>query len=1241
MDRDTHSAPSLEPIGSSTRYRDLVLLGTGAAGAVYRARDVLLERMIALKTLNSRSPDDVYRLKREFRALSELCHPNLVQLYDLVADEARCFFTMELIDGVDFVRHARRNEDAIDYDELRDSMHQLVAGLHALHRDGKIHRDVKPANILVEPGGRVVLLDFGLVGGLRSGVSIDSIARSIAGTIAYMAPEQLLGSEISPAADWNSAGCVLYEALTGSVPFEGPLAALIDRTRKMPPRPRAIAPDTPEDLDALAMDLLRIAPAERPSGEQLLTRLRAAERESSSARKPWTSVSGELPFVGRQSELAALRGAFESTRSHGFVTSCIQGPSGVGKTALVEQFIAAVSAEGAVVLRARCHPRESICFKAMDAAIDDLARFLAHQSKDVVASLLTPDIAALAQIFPVFARIDAIASMLRGDPGGREPHEIRRRAFAALRELLGRIASRQPVVLWIDDLQWGDLDSVALIRALRSEPDAPAILLLLSFRDHDERESAVGRLFVERTLDIDAPVAPRRLEIGPLPPVDSRELARQVIARAGMTAAEDRVTEIAEESEGSPYLACELARDLAAHGALVHGATAELEVGVSGLIARRIAGMAERDHRMLEIIAVSGAPLEEALIHRIGGSEADVTGICARLRAGRFVRSAMVGDQPALDTYHERIREVVMSSLSAESREAIHLVIANALESSADIDPQRLVDHIFLANDLERAGVYAFTSAERAAEAMAFHQASRLYRRALELSTGAHPRWVVHERLGITLASMGRGGEAAHEFEMAAGELAAGDPHDPEVLRLRRQAAEHYMQNGKHTEGLAVLREVLASVGLPYIQSNPGVILALILHRGRLRLRQIVPWRLETRASELDRQRLEVCWSAGVGLGVSDSLRAAYFQVRHALFADRVGDLGHRARALAIEALLLVWEGGNRKRKRAARLRVESERLATETKAPNIQAYSLVLRTVAAFFERRFREAIALADRAEILCRDDCVGVAWELANVQIIGVSARTLLGEFTDVMGRVDTILREARDRGDQYCLLMGRLGYVNLKWLAADDPEGAREQANHALSEQFPATYTWPIYQGALAQTQIDLYVGSGVAAWQRMRDAWVALRAGGMLRFGSIRVEMRELWARAAIRAAVDSNADPDAKRRWVRFAARAAHRLAKEEIDWVAPFADLLNGSVAAVRGEASQARVLLEKAALGFEHNEMVLHAAATRLQLTHLRSGPEQAGRRREIESWMQDRGVRNPARMSALLVPGVALRS
>jgi serine/threonine protein kinase len=294
------------PFLGSTRFAIQRRLGMGGMGVVYQAFDRERNQVVALKTLRDMDAATVVRFKREFRALADVSHPNLVSLYELVAIETHIFFTMELVPGQSFLRwvrgHNADDPDSMDGDtvelseivppaaetgstspgkrghltprprpprpkepvvaplpatldlaRLRPSLQQLAEGVAALHSFGMLHRDLKPSNVLVTRDGRVKILDFGLVTNLAGDAGVED---ALVGTAAYMSPEQGARLALTPASDWYAVGVMLYEALTGRLPFVGSSTdVLMDKQQFEPPSPRELTPDAPQDLSALCVEL--------------------------------------------------------------------------------------------------------------------------------------------------------------------------------------------------------------------------------------------------------------------------------------------------------------------------------------------------------------------------------------------------------------------------------------------------------------------------------------------------------------------------------------------------------------------------------------------------------------------------------------------------------------------------------------------------------------------------------------------------------------------------------------------------------------------------------------------------------------------------------------------------------------------------------------------------------------------------------------------------------------------------
>jgi eukaryotic-like serine/threonine-protein kinase len=1211
--------------GGTSRFRVLARLGTGGMGVVYRAHDCEQDCDVALKTLQRFQATDLYRLKREFRALAGVSHPNLVSLYELVSDGGQWFFTMELVDGVDFrswvspgataaspcselrdttvsistptpptesVRK-RAGPIACDLVRLRSALRQLVAGVQALHESGRLHRDIKPSNVLVTREGRVVLLDFGLVLERPAAFTDESFGDRLVGTPAYMSPEQAAGQPLTSAADWYSVGVMLYEALTARLPFEGTLAEVLDaKKRRDPPAPAELA-DVPADLNDLCISLLRRCPEDRPSGSDILALPGAPASTRAAALTP--------PFVGRTGELARLSAAYSATRNGTAVVVHVSGGSGIGKTALVQRFLSDL--HGATILTSRCYERESVPYKALDSAIDSLSRHLQHLGTDA-AALLPRDVRPLARLFPVLAQAPAVAAAPVAGTEIVDPQRMRRRAFASLKELLARIADRGPLVVWIDDLQWGDEDSAALLLELLRPPDAPAALFVLGYRADAVSNECVRSLREQ--------VAGQALEVGPLSVDDARELA------AGLLPATDaaRAHAVAREAEGNPLFVAELARQTTARGTMTF----------AQMLVERIGQLDQQRQRLLEVVAVAGAPIELACAVRAAGiGERPMTAV-ASLRAHRLLRPAADGKR--VEVYHDRIREVVVAQLDSSALKACHLSLAEALESVGAADPETLSTHLHAAGELERAGRHAMEAARAAANALAFDRAARLYRMALDTAAiDRDTRRQLQIELATCLANGGRGGEAGATFLFA-----ATDAPPDTAFELRRRAADQYLRSGQAHQGIAVLGGLLETLGIRMSATPRAALLRLMCLRALIGLRGL-SYRERT-AAEVDPAelvRVDVCRTASFGLSMIDNIRGADFQARCTLRALRAGEPRRIAVALAVEAAQTGVAGNARAYRRAEQILAVAEPLARRLEYDYALGLIGVARGAIECCYGNWSRAREYADRGVEILRERCVGASREMDTGGIAAAQATFYLGDLRNHARRVESILDGANARGDLYgSTAMRSLGAT--VWLAADDLSRARSEIERARADWrypgFSTQHRWLL----LGETLIDLYAGEPRRAYARIEERWPAFRRSMLGRVRMYRLLLMQLRGVAALALAgsIDSG-----RERLLDDAADVAAELGRAPFPSVSPLGLLIAAGVACAEGQKEGAVSCLEQAASAFDAADMKLHATLARYRLGGLIEGSKGRELVSVAREWLAANGVRRPELFVSMLAP------
>jgi serine/threonine protein kinase/tetratricopeptide (TPR) repeat protein len=1202
------------------RFQVLRRLGEGGMGMVFEAFDRTRGVSVALKTVSQLDAGAIYRLKNEFRSLAEVLHPNLVQLYELFADEGQWLFSMELVPGVPFDQWTRPN-GALDLPRLRAALRQLVSGVRMIHAAGKLHRDLKPSNMLVTPEGRVVILDFGLAADPEpGGTGQTSDAGQTVGTPAYMAPEQAAALDSQSASDWYAVGVILFEALTGQLPFDGkPGAILVDKQLRVPPRASALDPRVPEDLDRLCSALLEREPGARPSGEQVEAMLAhsdaGAAREQPGPRSP-RSLPAPL-LVGRVHELDLLRAAYASSLAGRVTVAHVSGESGVGKSTLCAAFMHELrEREPALVLSGRCYERESVPYKAFDRLVDELSRYLQQLSEVEAAGLMPRAIAALARVFPVLERVSCVATAPQ--LGSRDEHELRRLAFEAFAELLARIRDRRPLVLYLDDLQWTDHDSALLLERLLLSPACAPLLLVASHRGtaSDENRSLARVL---ASLRAQAHVALFDLTIAPLPISSATQLAQNLLVDPV------RAAEVAREAGGNPFFVGELCR-------YVIEATADGErplVALEHALERRVARAGEAAARVLALLAISGRPTPAAVLAAACRRELDVHAELHVLRGAQLVRAS---GERGFECYHDRIRVALAERLPAAARAALHGELARAWEESGDADPEVLFEHCLQAGERERAAEHAAAAAHKAAGALAFERSAALYRQAIALCPRAEvAARGLEERLGDALSRAGRWADAGAAFARA-----ALLDHE-RSLQLEHRAAVHFLGSGRYDQGMPRLRRSFALLGLHWPRSAPGALLGVVWQLVRLRftgervLRRPVavdatgsPDSVAQAPASTEHEQLAMSvLLTGAGLVPHfDTLRGLYLVCA---FVAR----GLRGRAAAsdvalalgmLSTLMATWKPT---REYGQRLATRALEQLPAFATPDIAASVIGCAGFARVLDYKLEEARELGALGSARLHGVSRTYVYQAWGARIVQCFALTMMGRLGEAAKLYAATELEARELGDELAAVGGS---SVLRYLVEDDVAGAERLIAFKLEflARVPSAGVLQRIVG-IERATLALYSGRGEDALPLLPG----LDAGG---FGQL--QPLALSAGCALQAIDQRGPDPEL----LKVVRRALRRTPRDGHDAILGLRAHLHATLVFLDGDRERARVTLERATDHYTRAGLALHAAGTRLRTGQLSGGPAGAELVVAAQAFMRAQGLVNVPAWTAFLVPGFA---
>jgi len=737
------------------RYAVLKKLGEGGKGIIYKARDTVLNRVVAIKMLKSAvlSEEAYSRFMREAQAVAKLNYPNIVSIYDIGKEGEKQFFVLEFVDGMSLRElMGTYPEGKCDIQTILRTGIDVCSALQYAHSQGVLHRDIKPENILITEEGTAKLMDFGLAKMLgEPGITQEGI---IVGTVAYVAPEIALGKGADARSDLYSFGAVLYETVTGRSPFTGedPVKIIFSHIHDYPVSPSRLNPKVPQALAECVMKLLEKEPAKRyQTAVDLLKVLREiaegflrevlvpSHKPSIVVPSPRPSAVREVQLINRVEEMSLLREAVDrAVRGEGGLVF-LYGEAGIGKTRLARELGAYARLRGMQVLYGRCPALFRMDgvppYVLWSEVIKDYLQVCSPEQLYKVIGYYPGEVCKLVP--EVKQKLGTIPQSLPISP----EHE-RDRLFEAVSQFMTNISKESPLLVVLDDLQWTDQSSLLLLHYLARGVYREPLLLLGAYRDTDiDERHPLSPVLTELNRE-------RLLQSAQLKRIsfdDVSEMIKQILEQDDVP--REFCELVYEKTRGNPFFVEEVIKSLKEEEVIYREenkwkikevSRIEFPKTVKSVVKKRISRLDDECQNVLTMASFVGKDFTfEALCGVTGIEENKLLEMMEKTLRTELIKEKIIRGEDVYSFADIIVRDVVHEEVSHLRHKRLHSVVGCALEKvyAKKIDEHlgELAYHFLEGGDKDKALDYFLKAGEKAQKVYAHDEAFSYLQHALDL----------------------------------------------------------------------------------------------------------------------------------------------------------------------------------------------------------------------------------------------------------------------------------------------------------------------------------------------------------------------------------------------------------------------------------------------------------------------------------------------------------------------------